>query len=185
MDNGRHEMATYKVRLKVGVHEFEGEGERQDIDALFSQWRELIDKVGNSAVEAKGGSAGTEMRRETGAEEVSSLQLEQIFLADEKRDLVMLRSLPTGEARYADAVLLVLYGFRRFREQDEVLVTVLKSSLEASGSSPARIDRITEPLIREGLLLKGGKAKGGKYRLTTKGVARAEELTQQILGQLA
>jgi hypothetical protein len=179
-------MENYRVRMKVGVHEFEADGPKEEIDALFSQWREMIR-----------GSAG-ELPLNHRLEDVRSLappappdsgdvsvdDLAHVYAVDDRRDLVALRSLPTGESRYADAVLLVLYGYRRLREIDEVLVTNLKASLDASGSSPARIDRIAEPSIREGLLLKGGKAKGGRYRLTTQGVARAENLVRTLLSKL-
>jgi hypothetical protein len=175
---------VYRLKMKVGPHEFESEGDRDSVDRQFSQWREMIEREIVPALKASGNGEGRGSTTPAGIERTSE-ELSRVFLVDDRRELVTLRSLPTGEGRYGEGIVLVLFGFRRLRDQDEVLVTALKGSLEASGSSPARIDRIAAPLIREGLVLKGGKAKGSKYRLTTRGVARAEELTEEILSQLS
>jgi hypothetical protein len=119
-----------------------------------------------------------------GPSNFDSDQLGRIFTIDDKRDLVTLRILPTGEDRHREAVLLVLYGYLRLRNSDEVVVTKLKASLESSGSAPDRVDRAAIPSQREGLLVKGGSGKGGRYRLTNKGIAKSEEIITSQLRQL-
>jgi hypothetical protein len=61
----------------------------------------------------------------------------------------------------------------------------LMAALEMSGLTGLhRIDRPVRPYVTSGLLLQTGKLKGTKYRLTNKGLQRAEELVRAHLQQL-
>jgi hypothetical protein len=100
--------------------------------------------------------------------------------------VVTLRVPVKGERRVADAVLLILYGYRRLQEQDEVLTTRLMTALEVSGFTELpRIDRPVAVHIKDGLLIQAGRLKGTKYRLTNRGIQRAEEIIRSLLEQLA
>lgn len=178
-------MDTYKLRIKVGPHEFEAEGPKDSVTAQFEAWKELIASLpatpkANDQTVSKTLRVATEVRTRDG-----SLALPwDIFDADEKRKLVTLRVHPIGEQKYADAALLIVYGYRQSSEQDEVLVTKLKESMEVSGLRPARIDRIIAPHIKAGLLMKTGLGKGGKYRLTNTGFAKADEMARALFEKL-
>ncbi|QOJ36616.1 MAG: hypothetical protein HRU82_17415 [Nitrospira sp.] len=181
-------MDGYKLRVKIGDHEFEAEGPADVVKEQFELWKSLvtsapppqtprIDTPPPIQLEPRspGGQAGQAFTPE---------QLLHIISIDDKRDLVTLRILPKGEDRHREAILIVLYGYLKSRNIDEVVVTKLKSSLEASGSAPDRVDRAADPLLKDQLVVKGGSGKGGKYRLTMKGQGRAEELIRALLEQL-
>ena len=100
------------------------------------------------------------------------------------RKAVTLRLLPQGEDREWVALLLLLWGFKRKFGEERIRVTVLKDVLERSGLTIDRVDRVADKPQRNGLLLKGGKAKGGTYALTNTGQARAEQEFKQLLEQM-
>lgn len=181
-------MDVYKLRVRIGPHEFEAEGPRDSVVAQFEAWKELVASLPSTL---RHEAQRTGQPSSQGAEAPllpsdgpSGEDLRHVFDLDEKRNLVTLRVQPAGERRYCDAILLVLYGYRRLRDKDEVQVTRLKAALESSGLTPGRIDRAAEPYRREGLLIKSGLAKGGKYRLTNKGSRQAEEMIRGHLSQL-
>ena len=108
-----------------------------------------------------------------------------IFAVDEKRNLITLKVHPTGDKRDADAILLLLYGYLKIQNQDELLVTKIKDSMESSGLRPQRIDRALTTYINQNLILKTGRGKGGKYRLATTGLSRAESLAKELFEKIA
>jgi hypothetical protein len=172
-------MDAYKLRIKVGSHEFEAEGDKTTVMAQYESWKKLIESFAQRTL-----SAGSTVLEGKDKKEDIPEELTPLFETDQKRGLVTLRALPDGEQKHGDALLLVLYGYRRLRAQDEVLVTKIKSALETSGPAPGRIDRVAEPYQRDGLLVKRGARNASKYRLTNKGIIRAEELAKHLMDKL-
>ena len=179
-------MATTKLRVKIGQHEFEAEGPPDQVAAQFADWKALIS---TSAAEPKTPGDDAFMRLSKAAEEVKTRDGFRaipwdVFHVDDKRDLLSLTVHPTGESRDADALLLLLWGYKMAKEKDEVPVTILKYSLEQSGIRPGRIDRAMAPHLAAGWVLKGGHGKGGKYRLTNIGATKAEEMARRLFEKL-
>jgi hypothetical protein len=182
-------MEPYKLRIKIGPHEFEAEGPKDAVVEQFEAWTAIITSPESlrhpvSPTTPDTTPPGFEGPLSSEVGPFSPADLLKIFNIDDKRKLVTLRHLPIGEDRHREAVLLTLYGFLRCGNTDEVMVTKLKSALEAAGSAPDRIDRVAEPYRQDGLLVKGGSGKGGKYRLTNTGKSRAEELIRRQLEHL-
>jgi hypothetical protein len=189
-----------KLRMKVGTHEFEFEGPREEAASQFAAWKALIEsRVPDAsppilpAVAPDSGSQvltpGTgELRlgpaADTPSMDLSREELAKVFAADDKRGIVTLRIPVTGPHGQADAVILTLYGFLAVKGQDEIASTKLMQALEGAGKGVSRIDRPVAPYVRQGLLLQTGKGKGTKYRLTNTGVARARDILRPILETL-
>jgi hypothetical protein len=181
-----------KLKVKVGPHEFDAEGPKDEVSAQFSAWKELIAALPQASPEPAKRSVATVIPP-TAITEVKTREgfamPWDIFGDQTDRDLMTLRvHPPAGETRDADAILLVLYGYRKAGNDGqgvaEVPVTKLKESLDVSGLRIPRIDRAVAPYIRSGYILKAGRAKGGIYRLTNTGYARAEELAHRLFAQL-
>jgi len=183
-------MESHKLRIKVGEHEFEAEGSPQEVTEQFQAWKELITSLPPSTNGAqRSDSAGqkpavilpkgvTEVRTRDGFAAPWD-----IFEGDDKRKLVTLKIHPTGEDRDADALLLILFGFKKAHGLDEVPVTKLIEAIQVSGIRPGRIDRALAKPLEAGLVLKAGRAKGSKYRLTNTGYSHAEELARTLFAK--
>ncbi len=189
-------METTRLKVKIGVHEFDAEGPADQIAAQFQAWKELIAALPAAAPTQPSGSM-TGRRTITlpidAVEEVKTPDGRSapwdIFGNDSDRDLMTLKvHPPAGETRDGDAILLVMYGYRKCGNEGaglvEVPVTKLKESLDVSGIRIARIDRAVAPYLKSGYLLKTGRGKGGVYRLTNTGFTKGEAMAHQLFSQL-
>lgn len=172
-------MESYKLHIKVGTHEFQGEGPEEAVKKNFDDWKSMIASMGQST------STSTSVAKPTDGTlsqiALEGGQLTRLFLLDEKKGLATLRLLPRGDDRDADAVLLILHGFQRLRDQVEVPVTQLKPALKQSGCNIDRVDAVVAKYLRDGFLNKGGSGKGGRYSLTNSGTQKAVSLAQALL----
>ena len=57
---------------------------------------------------------------------------------------------------------------------------VLNQGLNAPGFNQFRLDREMASYLKARLVLRSGVGKGSRYRLTTRGVKRAQELVQSL-----
>lgn len=164
-------MDGHRLRVRIGTAEFEAEGSEDAVDKRFDQFLKLL------------GRAPTEQPSNVDDgvhrlidEDLGSEHLKRMYeLKDEDgRKIVTLRVPPQGPDRASNAILLVLYGYKRLASMDEVPVTMLRTSVEQSVGKIGRIDHRVAPLKRDNLLLIAGPGgKGSKYRLTVPGLSKA------------
>jgi hypothetical protein len=171
--------SSSKIRVKIGDHEFEAEGPAAEVAKQFAAWKELIAAItsGPHPPRSPELSKGDDKSKDTGKHHSQGTL--RIFALDEKRKLVTLKAHPTTDSRNADALLLLLYGFKELQDMDEVPVTTLGDAVKVSGISVARIDRAIASYVGT-LVLKTGRAKGSKYRLSNTGLTEAEQLAKQM-----
>ena len=173
-------MQPYKLHIKIGPHEFHGEGPEDAVKRDFDEWKNLISLVPIRQVASQGFSPPA-------PEQIAELNdadqrtLSKVFAVDDRRDLVSLRTLPRTDDRDADALLLVLLGYRFLKNQAEVLVTQLKPALRQSGCMVDRVDRVAARPVSQGFLHKGGLGKGGRYSLTNSGLEKAKALLNSVV----
>lgn len=178
----------HRLKVKVGIHEFEAEGSHETVAAMFEAWKALVEaeakaslpQPSQSGIKPKLPATVMEVKTKDGMFAAPW----DIFDCDEKQKVCTIRVHPVGENRDADAALLVLYGGKRSFEQQDMPVTKLKEALEVSGLRPERIDRTLAAYIKAGYVMKAGRAKGGRYRLTNTGYARADELARALFEKL-
>ncbi len=171
-------MEPYKLNIKVGPHEFHGEGAEESVRRDFEEWKSLI----STAEASKAGTNKfTNTAPEAGAGEIDQQQLSKLFINDEKKSLVSLKLLPQTDDRDGDALLLILLGFKLIRQQEEVSVTDLTPALKQSGCTGDRVDRIASRALSQNLLHKGGRAKGSRYSLTNSGIEYAKNLSNSMI----
>jgi hypothetical protein len=176
-------METHKLKIKIGPHEFEAEGSEESVTAQFQAWKELV-----AAIPTKAPDKATPSRLSAVVEEIQTKDGYKTATWDiyecPEEGMVTLKVQPTGEQRHADAVLLLLWGFKQTTGKDDVPVTKLMEALSVSGLRVGRLDRVMGDYLKEGLILKGGKAKGGRYRLTNTGAVKAENMARILFEQL-
>jgi hypothetical protein len=68
----------------------------------------------------------------------------------------------------------LLLGHKQLRNEEDVPVTVLTEALKQSGCRVKRLDRILTVYTKDHSVVRSGRGKGGKYRLTNLGLKRAE-----------
>lgn len=182
-------MEPYKLKVKIGGHEFEAEGPQEAVQAQFAAFKELVSSAqvaGKS--ETQGRSISTsEVVDKLGTGQVAvdqAIEAERFLrLFRRDKDSLSLTVLPQGERREADAVMLLLLGNRVLLGKDSVTAVTLSASLRQSGISVERLDRVLNPFIggAEPLLLRIGLRRSVQYRLTNLGLARAERVGDDLL----
>jgi hypothetical protein len=172
-------MDTYKLHLKIGPHEFSAEGPSEIVKQDFENWKSLIqqDVATQPALASPSGQNG---KPSDNLNPPTKIQTEKVYVLDEKRDMISLRILPRSDDRYADALLLILLGYKTIKAVDELMVTQLKPSMRQSGCLVERIDQVAAKYVRQGFLNKGGMGKGGRYSLTNSGVEKATALLNSL-----
>jgi hypothetical protein len=167
---------NYRLYVKSGDFEFEGEGAREHILQDLAMWREVAHKSNGSRI------AQAELDQAPAGETIlSQPDVDRVFEIDTKKKIVSLKLFPRSEDKNGASFLLVLYGYRRFFELGEVPVTLLKVSLKQSGCVVDRIDDVASKPLKAGLANKGGRGKGGRYSITNTGSRAAELLISGLL----
>jgi hypothetical protein len=181
-----------RIQVKIGPHEFSAEGPQETINAQFQKFLEAIALVSSApalvaAVAASArppqGQSVNEALSSNGTDGNSTVPMSpehaKIFRKD-RNGTVSLRTLPTGDSRVFDAVLLLIYGFEVVNQQQDVSAVQLMVAARQSGLIIFRFDRLLE---NQGQFVRrGGKKKGTRYTLTNPGRAHAEEVMRAMLG---
>ncbi len=171
-------MEPYKLHLKIGVHEFSAEGPVEVVKQDFELWKSLIqDAPTQTAAQASNEQDG---KPTANTSPLTKEEIDKVYLLDERRDMLSLRILPRSDDRYADSLLLVMFGYKVTKGTDEVMVTQLKSSMRQSGCMVERIDQVAAKYVRQGFLNKGGMGKGGRYSLTNSGAEKAAAILNTL-----
>lgn len=174
-------MDAYKLRIKIGEHEFDGEGPAEEVKASFEAWKELIASIPSQPAPRTPQETHNHNRVENDPEQISPETLNRIFLSDPSKDMVSVKIFPRGNERERDTLLLILYGYKKMRAQNEVMATKLTRAMRQSGCKVSRVDRLSTRYINQGLVNKGGMGKSGRYSLTNTGMAKAVEIIDEIL----
>lgn len=178
-------MATQRLKLKVGPHEFEAEGDHDQVMAQLQIWQQLIAGSATAAPPmphaASQEAGGYDPIAKTDVRDLERAELGKMFIHTEGTQEISLRYIPPSDTKEQDAILLILLGYRVLEDKPEILVTWLKAALEKSGLTADRVDRLATPLANDRLLLKRGRGKGGVYQLTNKGVVAATNLAREML----
>jgi hypothetical protein len=189
-------MEPFRLRMKIGAHEFEAEGDQETVERQFALWRELLTITPTSASpppptvpQQASGMAGVGAESLNGVSAAATTPIEvgsaippgysKIFSQDGA--LLSLTVLP-GEDRVGDAGLLLLLGHREFNKLDQVGGGVLLEGLQRSGYRIDRVDRVYDR--SPDLVMRTGAKRGVKYRLNNPGLARARELAKELIGMV-
>lgn len=163
----------YKLHIRLGEAQFDGEGPQDSIRADYTAFLEAY-KVFQGTVPQVVPPAPAQPPKPAG---IAEGLLQRAFVR--KEDIVSLRHLPPSDnsTRAADAAILLLYGFKKVAAVEDVPVMKLNEGLRDSGLTIDRIDRFIG--IHSQLFRKGGQRSGGRYALTNPGEAQAEKWLQE------
>ncbi len=164
-------MDNYKLKIKVGEHEFEAEGPIDVVQAQFVAFKELIASAPTQRPEALAAD-----RENLATGELPHLPLERI-LKVEGRMVSLTAKCDTVE----EAVLLILLGQKESRNNQEVTGAEVMDGLKQSGYKLPRVDRIMDKLAAEGSLISVGIHRGRRYRLSNSGLTQALGIAREVI----
>jgi hypothetical protein len=170
---------TKRIKMKIGDAEFEAEVPADQVQPMYDQF---LAAIGNRpaissktvAPEIPNGALSPIQQPQGAMDEAILTKLYEI----RPDGVITLRALPRGEQKEADTFLLLLYGYRRMKNEEPVLGTQLLQSAKYSGMAemrPAAAFWATEQFV-----IRGGVKKGSTYQLNNPGVAKAEEIAVKI-----
>jgi len=165
----------FKLRMKVGEHEFEATGRHEQVIAQLEGWKQLTALSSTSAL--PGGRATINDDAPT----------RKLFAIDAAKQLLTLRIKLAGQRRNPDAALLLLYAFRTWLAPDgvgEMPAERLKAALVASGYRPKRLDRAIAPYLERGWIHQSGRYRRIAYTLTTAGLEHADAVVSHLAKRL-
>lgn len=166
-------MDTYKLKIRIGDAEFEAEGPVETVQAQFEAFKEMM-----TVTPVKPHEPSQEPGQVRTAEPMA---LDKIMKVDGR-----LVALTAHSNREVDqAVLLVMLGQKTFRTNDAVTGGEIIDGLKESGHVVSRIGGVLDKLASQGHVIKVGVGKASRYRLTTKGFARAQEIAREVLALVA
>ena len=185
-------MENLKLRIKIRDCELEAEGPQTFVHEQFEAFKQLLADMTQKSVLS-------ELRDETDrvpSPELSSpprfpheqalpknspaAALQKLLAWNDRTQQVTCAVIPEGHLRTADTVLLLLWGYQELRGLSEISAMILNRGLKSAGFSQFRLDRIMTPYLKDRLVLRSGVGKGGRYRLTTRGVEKAQDLVQTL-----
>jgi len=176
----------FKLRVKLAGHEFEAEGSPDLVTGHFEAFRTLVMRMGvvqrfgtreESVSEEDVRPAGAPARSTTPDE---TGHVPPFIRVDRHTNALSLRALPSAGNAAAEAALLLLLGYKQLHGKDDVPVTDLTEALKQSACPVRRLDRALSIHLRDHSVVKSGRGKGGRYRLTNLGIKKAHHIASQL-----
>jgi hypothetical protein len=185
---------TYRLKIKIGQHEFEAEGAADVVQKQFQAFKELIvslpeasvPQLSNPIAEASRNPAlatrnwNTEPNAPPSAP-TNAPDFSKIMKVDDR-----IISLTVRPESLEDAVMLILLGQKELRASE--LSTggeIMRGLMATGGFSVTRIDKTLAKLGRLGDLIVIGDHRSKKYRLTNAGLTRVRQIANVLLATVA
>jgi hypothetical protein len=171
-------VSEYRLKIKIGNHEFEAEGPAETVAKQFADFKDLIANLPSKLPEMVPHDIVPDPTAPSFLPSPAS-EIMKIFQIDGR--VVSLTAKPSSES---EAALLILLGQKALRENEFATGSEIKEGLEQSGYKPLRVDRMMDGFVAEGLVMINGKNRGKKYRLSNPGLAKAQALADDLQRKL-
>jgi hypothetical protein len=180
----------YRLKLKIGQHEFEAEGDPQVVHEQFQMFKELI---GLQPATAPPPPLPAYTLIDTippvtppPAAKPEQQQFTEMDLSKILRQDNRVISLTIRPSSLENGILLILLGQKLLRANDAVTGSEIIQGLESTGGiSVQRPDRNLEKLARDGGVIAFGERRGKRYRLTNTGLSKARQLAVEAIATVA
>lgn len=176
-------MDSYKLKMRIGDHEFEAEGPVEVVQAQFAAFRELIE-IAPKLVQT------TITTPPSVTTEPNQPQPEPTLKGELMLDKIMRQegrvvSLTARGASLEDEILLLLLGQRKLRSSDSVSGGEILDGLRLTGRTVNRIDYQLDKMTEAGDVITVGSNRARRYRLTNQGFAKAQEVAMDLVATVA
>jgi hypothetical protein len=175
--------ANYRLKIKIGEHEFEAEGAPDVVQAQFQLFKEMIAAAPTPSNPLPQFSSIRNAPQSTIPEASHSRNdwykaLDKIMVFDGDEKIVSLTVRPESAE---DAVLLILLGQKELLSHESVTGGAIMEGITSTGGlQVARVDRLLEKLGARGEVIVLGERRSKTYRLTNTGLNRAKEIAEQL-----
>ena len=188
-------MDVFKLRLKIGINEFEAEGSQEFVEKEREVFLEGIDANEQGEEphpeEHEENPPGSDAAGQTAPAApgkdppVSTADMAKLAHQDKSRkDLITLTALPQeSESQKQDALLLLLLAHRVIRNVENVKATDVLNGMKQSGIAVSEISGLVDKIST--LVLRTGVRKGTKYRLSNPGVQKAKSVATTLLSHVS
>jgi hypothetical protein len=176
-----------KICIKIGECGFEAQGEEKTVNEYFEKFHELIIALRKTSSEnhvSQGKTKDCGQLKDFDKPEKPLPDLEKILETDPLSSVLISRTPPSGKESEAKLVLLLLLGYLEIRGVSEVPVLTLKQGIKYSLHPVLRLDRVIHHYLRDRFVIKIGRGKGGRYRLTPLGAKKAISIAEELLSEL-
>ena len=180
-------MESSRVKMRIGVHEFEAEGSPEIVQQQLEAFKSLLlsqpppsaaDQQAHQETQSAEESTPATITQPTQAP-TAHVRLEGILHADGR--VVSLTALP---GTVEEAALLIMLGQKELRNNVSATGQEVGDGLAQSGKPTQRVDRIMEKHIRDAFVLKTGLGRATRYRLTNQGMSKALNVARELLASL-
>lgn len=181
-------MEPFRLKMKVGSHEFEAEGDQETVERQLLEWKALILAVPAAVPVAVPVAVTVPVTPSPAAPATPPAQtllgtvLGKVFKQEDR--IVTLTALPTGPQAEADASLLLLLGYRDLTQEELVTGGRILQGLQRSGMSVQRADRVFGDYM-DRFVIRVGVHRAVRYRLTNQGMLKAQELAKELAQMVA
>ena len=175
----------YRLKIKIGQHEFDAQGDADVVQKQFQAWKELIVSLPEASASSFTNPL-SEISRTAAVTMRSSMEayapdVSKIMRVDDR-----IISLTVRPQSLEDAVMLILFGQKELRASE--LSTggeIMQGIVATGGFAVTRIDKTLAKLGRAGDVIVIGEHRSKKYRLTNAGLTRVRQLATELLATVA
>lgn len=185
-------METFKLRLKLGVNEFEAEGSQDYVEKQRDVFLKNIETDHSRTGAAEGGKPGAAHtprppgsgKKPTTPQNPPANDGTMNKIVHQQGELLTLSVLPEGDNREGDALLVLLLAHKVLKGLDVVSAGDLLAGMKQSGlSSVDRLDRVMTN-VDASFVGSTGNRKGKKYRLFNPGLTKAKQLAEALTSKV-
>lgn len=178
---------TYRLKMKIGQHEFEADGPADVVQQQFEAFKQMVTLAASTRSpelepipEGKTAAVIPTAKPTTPNAPINAASLSKIMRTEDR-----IISLTVRPGNAEDAVLLILYGQRELRQNDSVSgFEVMEGMTSTGGFSVTRVDRLLAKLADDGDVIVIGQHRGKRYRLTNAGHARAAYVAESMVANV-
>jgi hypothetical protein len=178
---------NYRLKVKVGDHEFDAEGPADIVQAQFAAFKEML-LVPTITTPTPAVPPARDDGADGGGPSVRAIDN---IATDSAVGKIMktagrVVSLTVRPKSVEDAALLLLYGQKIIRDNDSVTGgDVIEGLTTTGGLAVVRVDRLLEKMARDGDAIVIGERRAKRYRLTNAGMTKARGLAADLIATVA
>lgn len=169
-------MENFKIKVKIGDFEFEAEGPSEIVRDQFESFKQMVASIPAKNDTSVAAAIQPNTANTAGSDEISLPPYDKVFRQDGR--VVSLTALPPSTA---DAILMIVLAQRHYRKNESVTGSEIMDGLQQSGYTIDRIDKQMDKFVTDGMVIRIGKARGTRYRLTNQGLSRAQAIAREVI----